>query len=85
MEWMMAKEHFESLRHLRDHLVAERRQMVAEAFLDPASRQEAAGEFIALQQFIDTVERAMQHEAALDKGGPKLPPGGRPPSGHRRS
>jgi hypothetical protein len=79
----MAKEHFESLRHLRDHLVAERRQMVAEAFSDAASRQEAAGEFIALQQFIDTVERAMQHESHLSQGEPKGPLG--PPPGVRRS
>lgn len=72
----MAKEHFESLRHLRDHLVAERRQMVAEAFADAGARQEAAAEFIALQHFIDVVERAMQHEASLDHSGPMPPPGG---------
>jgi len=72
----MAKEHFESLRHLRDHLVDERRMLVAEGFADAETRREAVGEFIGLQNFIDSVERAMQHEASLDR--PHPAPLGRP-------
>jgi hypothetical protein len=69
----MAKEHFEALKNLRDLLVDERRDMVAHAFSDSEMRREAAGEFMGLQQFIDMVERAMQHEATLDRPPPKLP------------
>ena len=43
------------------------------AFSDSEMRREAAGEFMGLQQFIDMVERAMQHEATLDRPPPKLP------------
>ncbi|HJU15388.1 MAG TPA: hypothetical protein VJ770_02865 [Stellaceae bacterium] len=63
----MAKEHLENLRHLRDELVEERRQMVAEAFADPEARHEAAADFIGLQHLIDVVERAMAHEASLER------------------
>jgi hypothetical protein len=63
---LMAKEHFEALRQLRDSLVDERRELVLTGFLNPESRREAAAEFIGLQHFIDTVERAMAHEASLD-------------------
>lgn len=76
----MAKEHFESLRHLRDHLVEERRQLVAEGFADAEARRELAAEFIGLQHFIDVVERAMQHEASLER-----PPSAPPPRSDRRS
>jgi len=69
----MAREHFEALKNLRDLLVDERREMVAEAFADPETRREAAGDFMGLQQFIDMVERAMQHEASLDRPPPRGP------------
>jgi hypothetical protein len=77
----MAKEHFENLRHLRDDLVEERRQMVAEAFADPETRREAAADFIGLQHLIDVVERAMAHEASLERS-PKASsgPAGRQPN-----
>lgn len=77
----MAREHFEALKNLRDLLVDERREMVVQAFSDPETRREAAGEFMGLQQFIDSVERAMQHEAALERPPPKMPP---PASAGRR-
>jgi len=63
----MAKEHFEALRHLRDHLVEERRHLVVTGFADTESRREAAAEFIGLQHFIDAVEHAMAHEANLER------------------
>lgn len=77
----MAREHFEDLRHLRDELVEERRQMVAEAFGNPEMRREAAADFIGLQHLIDVVERAMAHEASLDRAPPKASPGGTSPGG----
>lgn len=78
----MANEHMEALRHLRDHLVEERRQLVQMGFADADARREAAGEFIGLQHFIDAVETAIAHEASLerpDARAPRLPPR-RPPS-----
>lgn len=77
----MAREHIENLRRLRDELVEERRQMVAEAFADPDARREAAGEFIGLQHLIDTVERAMAHEASLERTPPKTQTGRPAPLG----
>lgn len=74
----MAKEHIENLRHLRDELVEERRQMVVEVLADPELRREASGEFVGLQHLIDVVERAMAHEASLESA-PPWAPGGRPP------
>ena len=65
----MENEHIVSLRQLRDSLVEERRQLVASGFVDPDSRREAAAEFVGLQNFIDTVERAILHEASLTQGG----------------
>jgi len=78
----MAKEHFEALRHLRDHLVEERRQLVLTGFSDAETRRDAAGEFIGLQHFIDAVEHAMQHEASLERPDKDRmrPPQYRPPS-----
>jgi hypothetical protein len=73
----MAREHIENLRNLRDELVEERRQMVVEAFADPEMRREVAGDFIGLQHLIDVVERAMAHEASLERTPPRAP-GGRP-------
>jgi len=49
--------------------------MVVEAFADPESRREAAAEFIGLQHLIDVVERAMAHEASLERSSPKTSPG----------
>jgi hypothetical protein len=69
----MENEHIMSLRQLRDGLVEERRQLVASGFVDPDSRQEAAAEFVGLQNFIDTVERAILHEASLAQGGGLAP------------
>ncbi len=63
----MAKEHLEALRHLRDHLVDERRQLVLTGFSDAETRREAIGEFVGLQHVIDTVERAMAHEMSLER------------------
>jgi hypothetical protein len=63
----MAKEHFEALKQLRDSLVEERRQLVATGFSAAESRHEAVGEFMGLQQFIDSVERALEHEAHLER------------------
>jgi hypothetical protein len=78
----MAREHFENLRHLRDELVEERRQMVVEAFADPEMRREAAADFIGLQHLIDVVERAMAHESSLERPAPKALSG---TAGHRPS
>ncbi|WP_298429097.1 hypothetical protein [Rhodoblastus sp.] len=64
----MENEHIKSLGQLRDDLVEERRQLIASSFIDPASRREAAAEFVGLQNFIDTVERAILHEASLVRG-----------------
>ena len=66
----MDNEHIASLRQLRNDLVEERRQLVASAFADPDSRREAAAEFVGLQNFIDTVERAIAHESHLAQAGP---------------
>lgn len=76
----MAREHIENLRRLRDELVEERRQMVVEAIGDPEARREAAGELIGLQHLIDTIERAMAHEASLERAPPSPP---REPAGRR--
>lgn len=65
----MENEHIASLRQLRDSLVEERRQLIASGFVDPDLRREAAAEFVGLQNFIDTVERAILHEASLAQGG----------------
>ena len=65
----MGKEHIGSLQRLRDDLVDERRQLVASGVLDPDSRREIAAEFVGLQNFIDSVERAIMHEASLAQGG----------------
>ena len=65
----MENEHILSLRRLRDSLVEERRQLVASGFVDPDARREAAAELMGLQNFIDTVERAILHEASLAQGG----------------
>ena len=65
----MDNEHIKSLRQLRDDLVEERRQLVTSGFVDPDSRREAAAEFVGLQNFIDTVERAILHEASLVQAG----------------
>ncbi|MGH7038591.1 MAG: hypothetical protein ACREE4_22120 [Stellaceae bacterium] len=77
----MAREHIENLRRLRDELVEERRQMVVEAFTDPEVRRETAGDFIGLQHLIDVVERAMAHEASLDRAPPRAPADRPAPSG----
>ena len=66
----MENEHIVSLRQLRNDLVKERRQLVETAFADPDFRREAVAEFVGLQNFIDTVERAISHEAHLAQVGP---------------
>jgi hypothetical protein len=63
----MAKEHLDSLKALRDHLVDDRRNMVASIMAEMAITGEAAGEFCGLQQFIDAVERAISHEHSLER------------------
>ena len=77
----MAREHIENLRRLRDELVEERRQRVVEGPADPGTRREAAGDFIGLQHLIDTVERAMAHEASLERAPPRAQTGRPAPSG----
>jgi hypothetical protein len=73
----VSNEDFDSLRQLRDRLVVERRHLVrdlvSDSFADVETRRESIGEFMGLQQFIDTVERAIAHEMSL-----KQSPGGRP-------
>jgi hypothetical protein len=69
----MENEHIVLLRQLRDDLVEERRQLVATGFVDPESRQEAAAVFVGIQNFIDTVERAISHEASLAQVGRLAP------------
>lgn len=66
----MDNEHINLLRVLRDGLVEERRQLVASGLDTPDSRREAAAEFVGLQNFIDTVERAISHEAHLAQVAP---------------
>lgn len=75
----MPNEHMEALRHLRDHLVEERRQLVLTGFADAEARRESAAEFIGLQHFIDAVEHAIAHEASLERPNPS-PPRMRPPT-----
>jgi hypothetical protein len=70
----MAQDHMESLKALRDHLVDDRRTMVASILADPQSSSETAGEFVGLQHFIDAVERALSHESILGRPDAKLPP-----------
>lgn len=66
----MENAHIALLRRLLNELVEERRQLVATGFEDPGARREAAAEFAGLQNFIDTVERAIAHEAHLAQAGP---------------
>jgi hypothetical protein len=66
----MAKEHVDSLTALRDHLVEDRRSMVASILSEMEDTSESTAEFCGLQQFIDAVERAIAHEHSLDR----LPP-----------
>lgn len=70
----MAKEHLDSLKALRDHLVQERRDMVESILADPQSSSEVAPEFGGLQQFIDAVEKAMSHEDFLSRPQNYTPP-----------
>jgi hypothetical protein len=71
----MAKEHIDSLKSLRDHLVEDRRNMVASIMGEMAMTSESAGEFCGLQQFIDAVEMAISHEHSLERpGGPAWTP-----------
>jgi hypothetical protein len=69
----MENEHIVLLRQLRDDLVEERRQLVATGFLDPESRRESAAVFVGIQNFVDTVERAISHEESLAKIGRLAP------------
>ncbi|RFB77942.1 hypothetical protein DYH55_18140 [Methylovirgula sp. 4M-Z18] len=66
---LMADEHFDALTQLRDRLVVERRNLVqdllSDSFADTETRHETIGHFMGLQQFIDTVERALGHEVSL--------------------
>ncbi len=79
----MSNDHFDSLKQLRDRLVVERRHLVNElagdSFSDIETRRESIGEFIGLQQFIDTVERAIAHEVSLTQN--RMPPRGGPKHG----
>ena len=68
------KEHIDSLRALRDFLVEDRRNLVAALVSDPHTSGEAAGDFMNLQQFIDTVERALSHEQSLQRPAGAWPP-----------
>ena len=70
----MAKEHMESLRHLRDSLVEDRRSLVASILADPHSAGESAADFMNLQQFVDMVERAIGHEQSLERPNASWPP-----------
>jgi hypothetical protein len=70
----VAQDHLQSLKALRDHLVKDRRDIVASILADPQISSETAGEFVGLQQFIDAVERALSHENVLsrpDAGSPR--------------
>lgn len=76
------KEHIESLRALRDFLVADRRNLVTSILADPHAAGDAASDLMNLQQFIDTVERAISHEQSLDRpqgAWPPKPQGGAAP------
>jgi hypothetical protein len=66
----MIKQHVDSLRSLRDHLVEDRRNMVASIMAEMAMTSESAAEFCGLQQFIDAVERAISHEHSLEHPAP---------------
>lgn len=68
------KEHIESLRALRDFLVADRRNLVTSILADPHAAGDAASDLMNLQQFIDTVERAISHEQSLDRPQGAWPP-----------
>jgi hypothetical protein len=70
----MAQEDMERLKTLRDHLVGDRRAMVASILADPQSSSETAGEFVGLQHFIDAVERALSHESVLGRPDANPPP-----------
>ncbi len=71
---MMMKQHIDELRVLRDSLVDDRRSLVSSMIAEPQNAGESAMEFVNLQQFIDTVERAIGHEQSLER-----PPGSWPP------
>lgn len=75
------KEHIESLRALRDFLVADRRNLVGTLLSDPHASGDSAGDFMNLQQFIDMVERAIDHERSLERPPEFWPPkpSGKPP------
>ena len=77
----MAKEHVESLTSLRDHLVEDRRNMVASILSDMTAAGEFTAEFCGLQQFIDAVERSISHEHSLDRTTSAWGPGPKGSSG----
>ena len=76
----MSKEHITNLRTLRDSLVEERRSLATSMLADPHSTGESAMDFINLQQFIDTLERAIGHEQSLDRPAGSWPPKQKPPN-----
>jgi hypothetical protein len=75
----MNTDHIQNLKTLRDHLVEERRAMVAGVLGDPQTSGEISGEFAGLQHFIDAVERALSHEAMLRRPESMAGPTYRPP------
>jgi hypothetical protein len=75
----MSSDHIQNLKSLRDHLVEERRAMVAGLLADPQTSGEISGDFAGLQHFIDAVERALSHEAMLTRAEPIAAPSYRPP------
>ena len=80
----MAKEHLDALKSLRDHLVQDRRNMVASIMSEMVMTSESASEFCGLQQFIDAVEMAISHEHSLDRPGTASFPPQRPRGGPGR-
>jgi hypothetical protein len=62
----LSVENLQKLKALRDHLVEDRRRIVSGILADPATAAEASADFIGLQQYIDSVEKALTHEEFLD-------------------
>lgn len=72
----MEREHIDNLNSIRDTLVEDRRNMVKSFLADPHGIGELAGDFLGVQQLIDTVERAISHEQSLDAARGRQGPGG---------
>ncbi len=66
----MSNSHIEALNKLREVMVAQRRQVVVD-LATPSERggaQDLREQFIRVQATLESIDRALHDEAALDKG-----------------